>query len=1561
MQSEITLRTRLVMLVIAAIVPLFGLSLVGAVLTSDEAVSRATKNLEFSASLVAANQQRVADSVRQVLTAVANMPAMDSRNPECLRYFKTLSEQLGVYSNVGIINADGYIRCHSVANSPTLFAGDRPYFQAAMAGHSFVAGGYLRGRITGRPIMTFALPVLGGKGEVTAVAFASMYLSEFSRAVADAPLPAGSRLVIMDRQGMVLAASPEQSAVVGQPVPSSILQDAIKAGTEGVFEGPDATGAQQIYAFLPSNKSADAPFFVAVSADRQEVIAPARQRLSLVFLALTLVAFLGSWIAWRMGGRAIVKPTTEILAATRQVQAGQLDVRIPASSSSGEDEFAKIAESFNLMTDALQQRQHDLDLELQRSRQAYLTLELTINSMDEGLMAVDAAGRFLLLNEPAKKLFSTDGDSNVLTPRWSREQGLFVPGTETLFPFDETPLFRALQGESGGPTAVFLRNERQPKGRLLSCSYRPMHHGSQIMGALVVFSDITEVDRLQLEQAVNYAQLRETQRRLLDAQRLGRIGIWEMDVRTHKLWVSDELYDLYEVPRGAFDGDGERLLELIHPEDLERYLQQRHAAVQAHLSTNIEYRIITMAGETRWMHQYDRLQTDNEGRALYRTGVVQEITGRKRAELLIARSTELLNRTGALARVGGWEVVTETMAPYWSEEIYRIHELDPRQALDLDAALGFYAPEVQPLIRAAVDAALEHATPWDLELPLITAAGRRLWVRTQGRALLKDGKIVRLVGVMQDITEQRESQAHLRLLETSISRLNDMVLITEAEPVDEPGPRIVFVNDAFERHTGYSREEVLGKSPRLLQGPKTQRAELDRIGAALRNWQPVRAELINYTKGGDAFWVELDIVPIADAKGWFTHWVAVERDITQRKLAEQALINSEQRYAALFEMAPVPMWVYDIATCQFLTVNRAAVQGYGYSVQEFLSMVIFDIRIEMDLVALNRHLTGTADARNLVARHRRKDGSLFPVNVVSQPIQYAGRDARFVVALDMTAQVNAEKDVQEYLFTLQRAADAAQAITWHQTLDGMMQEVAEQARGVIGSHHAMVSLTLGGDWTQAVHALSLSEKYAKHRDLIVQTDGTGVYAMVCENNRAVRMTSAELEADPRWRGFGRYTDKHPAMSGWLAVPLMGRSGKNIGLLQLSDRYEGAFTLQDEYVAIELAQLASIAIENAQLLTQVNQLNAGLEQKVSERTVALARQEALFRTLADQAPQVVWTVNPGGAATYFNRAWFDLVGGTLEDWKGTKWFLAMHPEDLPDVEARWEVAVANQAPFMGIRRVLSKDGSYHTMSYRGSPVCDDRGEVAFWVGIDADITEIKAIEAALRLSNQELEAFSYSVSHDLRAPLNTIDGFSRLLSKQLSGNMGERGQHYLARIQAGVTQMGKLIEDLLSLAQVSRMQLRYEAVDLSALSQEILEEWRVRHPERHVVFSIEPGLLAHGDGRLVRLVMENLLGNAWKFTSQKTDASIHVGKKLDAAGLPVFFVKDNGAGFDMAYADKLFIAFQRLHTASEFPGTGVGLATVSRVIGRHGGRLWAEALLGQGATFYFTLPNLPAAI
>ena len=1066
------------------------------------------------------------------------------------------------------------------------------------------------------------------------------------------------------------------------------------------------------------------------------------------------------------------------------------------------------------------------------------------------------------------------------------------------------------------------------------------------------------LDKARQVQAESYAELREAQRKLVDAQRLCRIGHWELDLASQKLSWSDELYELFGLMPASFDGSHEAFLQMIHPADRVDYEQRRQQATLCGAELDIEYRVITPGGAVRWLHQLGRSHLSHDGLTVYRAGVVQEITARKESELALAASSDLLRQTGQMAMVGGWELALDGMQLTCSDQLLRIHDLEPGSTLTMEDARDAYVPEARHRLVTAAEAAIANGVPWDLELSLITVKGRTIWVRSMGQAVMKNGVIHRLTGAVQDITLQHESQEQLRLLEKCISHLNDIVLITEAEPFNEPGPRIVFVNDAFERRTGYSREEVLGKSPRMLQGPKTQRAELDRIGAAIKKWQPVRAELINYTKSGQEFWIELDIVPIANASGWFTHLVAVERDITLRKLAEQALMDSEQRYTVLFEAAPVPMWVVNRETGRFLMVNSAAVKAYGYSSKELLSMTLLDIRPASEHERLRKELAEAVSESESERRdtwlHRRKDGSVFPVSIFAKSIQYGNKLSRFVVAFDVSVQVKAEKEVQEHLFTLQRAADAAQAITWHQTLEGTLQEVAEQARGVIGANQAVVSLAVSNDFP-TMTAVSLAEKYAPYRDLVKRPDGSGIYAMASERNRALRMTQAELEAHPRWRGYGAYADKHPPMRGLLAIPLMSRSGKNMGVLQLSDKYEGEFTLQDEYVAIELAQLASTAIQNAQLIEEVSQLNAGLEQKVAERTLALARQEALFRALAEQAPQVVWTVNPKGHVTYFNRAWLDLVGGELQDWSGTRWFDAMHPEDLPDMQANWEVAMASSVPYVGIRRVRAKNGSYHTMSYRASPVLDSYGEVSFWVGIDADITEMKTVEAALRLSNQELEAFAYSVSHDLRSPLNTIDGFSRLLSRQVGSDPHSKAQHYLARIQSGVAQMGRLIEDLLSLSQVSRIELRYEEVDLSALSHRIVEDWRGRQPERQVAVHIEDGLRAQCDGRLIKMLMENLLGNAWKFTSREGSASIYVGQTFDAAGQPEFFVRDNGVGFDMAYADKLFIAFQRLHAISEFSGTGIGLAIVGRVASRHGARVWAKSVLGHGATFFFALP------
>ncbi|MEO8024634.1 ATP-binding protein [Polaromonas sp.] len=234
-------------------------------------------------------------------------------------------------------------------------------------------------------------------------------------------------------------------------------------------------------------------------------------------------------------------------------------------------------------------------------------------------------------------------------------------------------------------------------------------------------------------------------------------------------------------------------------------------------------------------------------------------------------------------------------------------------------------------------------------------------------------------------------------------------------------------------------------------------------------------------------------------------------------------------------------------------------------------------------------------------------------------------------------------------------------------------------------------------------------------------------------------------------------------------------------------------------------------------------------------------------------------------------------------------------------------------------------------------------------------DLKANEAALRQSNTELEAFSYSVAHDLRSPLNSIDGFSHLLQKSVSGDTAERSRHYLSRILAGVQQMEELTAGLLSLAQVSRTSLKTETVDLAAMAQRVLDDCRERDAGRDVKFHVESDLVVIGDRALLRQMMENLLANAWKFTMHTAAPEIWFGKLQNDSETTIYFIRDNGAGFDMAYSGKLFGTFQRLHSPGEFAGTGIGLATAHRIITRHAGRIWAEGAVGQGATFFFTLP------
>ena len=225
---------------------------------------------------------------------------------------------------------------------------------------------------------------------------------------------------------------------------------------------------------------------------------------------------------------------------------------------------------------------------------------------------------------------------------------------------------------------------------------------------------------------------------------------------------------------------------------------------------------------------------------------------------------------------------------------------------------------------------------------------------------------------------------------------------------------------------------------------------------------------------------------------------------------------------------------------------------------------------------------------------------------------------------------------------------------------------------------------------------------------------------------------------------------------------------------------------------------------------------------------------------------------------------------------------------------------------------------------------------------------------LEVAYKELESFTYSVSHDLRSPLRAMSSFSQRLLDRYSGSMDEEGRDYLARISGAAQRMGELIEGLLTLSRATRAEIRRESVDLSSLAERIAKDLGRTHPERNVRFTIAEGLTVQGDPGLLRSVMENLLGNAWKFTSMREQAHIEFGAAPQSDGKRAYFVRDNGIGFNMAHATKLFGVFERLHPEKPFPGTGIGLATVQRIVQRHGGRAWAEASENRGATFYFTL-------
>jgi signal transduction histidine kinase len=297
----------------------------------------------------------------------------------------------------------------------------------------------------------------------------------------------------------------------------------------------------------------------------------------------------------------------------------------------------------------------------------------------------------------------------------------------------------------------------------------------------------------------------------------------------------------------------------------------------------------------------------------------------------------------------------------------------------------------------------------------------------------------------------------------------------------------------------------------------------------------------------------------------------------------------------------------------------------------------------------------------------------------------------------------------------------------------------------------------------------------------------------------------------------------------------------------------------------------------------------------------------------------------------------------------------HNAELRDFEVESDFEnIGRRCMVLNARRIGEAGGAQQLVFVAIEDITEKRAtQDALW-RLNAELeVRVRERTAELEAANKELEAFCYSVSHDLRAPLRGIDGFSQELVAAYASQIDDQGRHYLSRIRAGTQRMAQLIDDLLQLSQLTRDEMHRQPVAIGELAQTIADGLRQDDPTRQVVFSIDRKITAHGDPRLLRVALENLLGNAWKFTARQSRATIEFAQ--DSQARPnVYWVRDNGVGFDMAFAAKLFGAFQRLHGDRDFPGTGIGLATVQRVVHRHGGRIWAESAVGRGATFYFTL-------
>lgn len=793
----------------------------------------------------------------------------------------------------------------------------------------------------------------------------------------------------------------------------------------------------------------------------------------------------------------------------------------------------------------------------------------------------------------------------------------------------------------------------------------------------------------------------------------------------------------------------------------------------------------------------------------------------------------------------------------------------------------------------------------------------RRWIATiKGTGFVLATTVMLVVIVRREVGAQTEMARRLRDAE---QRFGKMLAAPDRVHwiLDLAADRFEFVSQGARTLRGKSPEELMERASRWNDGLDAgDAARLAEARRACRDGesQGYQMEYRLRRPDGGVIWIDESasiLGPGPDAR----RLNGLCRDVTERRLAaerlkeqEAELVRSELRHRVLFERNLLPMWICDAQSWRMVLVNDAALKAYGYSREEFLGMTLPFLEPEEDREP-GRDDPSVHGPRRLV-RHVRKNRSIIMVDLFCQPVSLEGREMRLVVAHDVTARVQAERDLRRSRERLELVMAGADLGTWE--WDMVTDEVVMSERLLLLLGHG-IGERLGNlaAWRERSHPDDLKR-------LVQRVQG----------HLAGR--SPVLECELRIRsGTGQWV--------WInlrgAVVERGPDGSPLRMmgtyLDINARKEAEASFQAIAHRLRLATHA-----------------AGIgvwEWDVPTSRVSWDSQMRSLHGLAEDA----------GPADL--NGWLGLIA--TEDRTGVWLAMSRLLEEGADYRIEYRVR-------------LPDGGTRHINSF-GTIDRDVAGNPLRVVGVNYDVTSRKLAEieirslnqdlerrvavrtAELEATNRELEAFSYSVSHDLRAPLRAVDGFSLALAEDAGPVLDPISRSHLDRIRAAARRMGQLIDDLLHLSRVTRVALKRVPVDVSALAWEVAQALSAQAEGRQAQVSITAGMRAHADEGLLRIVLENLIGNAFKFTSKRDCPVIEIGAEAGESGT-VFHVRDNGAGFDMGYAGKLFGAFQRLHGRDEFPGTGIGLATCQRIVHRHGGRIWVDAAVEKGATFFFTL-------